>query len=190
MKNTRRALSLLLVLMMVLSLNLTAFAATNAATLKITVEGEDYITSTIDSGISVMDALLSQEDFEAYFSDPFSDINGNPACALISLMGFGSAPADGPSSGETVTAWSSTNDGYGLVSTDVDANGKITYTYIYIGYDWVYSVKNAAGESVDVSALYMNQYTINDGDTVTVDYAYQRVVWTSEKPILPSYPYI
>lgn len=190
MKKMKKLLSMVLVLSMVLSLNMTAFAAADAATLHIIVDGIDYMTKTVDSEISVMDALKAESDLEAYFSDPFTDYDGNTAYALITLMGAGSMPADGPSSGETVTAWSSSNPGYGLVSTDVDAAGTITYTYIYIGYDWTYTVTDSTGADVDVSSLYMNQYTIQDGDTITVDYAYQRVVWSTTTPVLTSYPYI
>lgn len=192
MKKMKKLLSMVLVLSMVLSLNMTVFAATDAATLNITVDGTDYVSEATDSGINVKEALeaVTTLDLELEFTGPFTDYYGNEAYVLKSMMGAGSMPADGPSSGETVTAWSSSNPGYGLVSTDVDAAGTITYTYIYIGYDWTYTVTDATGADVDVSSLYINQYTIQDGDTVTVDYAYQRVVWSTTTPVLTSYPYI
>lgn len=190
MKNMRKLLSLVLALMLLLSLSVNAFAAENAATINITVEGEPYITQPIDSAISVKAALQSNPDWEAVFGDPFTDIYGNEAYALISLMEYGSDPADGPSSGKTAEAWSTVNPGYGLVGTGTNEAGQTTYTYIYVGYDWTYSVRNASGAEVDVSELYMNQYIIQDGDVVTVDYAFQDVTWTTTTPLRSTYPYI
>lgn len=57
MKNMRKLLSLVFALMLLLSLSVNAFAAENAATINITVEGEPYITQPIDSAISVKAAL-------------------------------------------------------------------------------------------------------------------------------------
>lgn len=190
MKNIRKILSLVLALMMVLSLSVTAFATGNNATINITVDGEPYIEEEISSGISVKAALESNPDWEADFGSPFTDINGNVAYALVSLMEFGSEPDYGPTSGVTAQAWSTVNDGYGLVGTGVNESGQTTYTYVYVGHDWMYSVEDAAGNDVNVSALYMNQYIIQAGDVVTVDYAQQIVTWTTTNPIITTYPYI
>lgn len=190
MKNMRKLLSLVLALMLLLSLSVNAFAAENAATINITVLGESYITQPINSGDSVKAALESNPDWEAVFTGPFTDKDGEEAYALQTLMEFGSDPADGPSSGKTAEAWSTVNPGYGLVGTGTNEAGQTTYTYIYVGYDWTYSVRNASGAEVDVSELYMNQYIIQDGDVVTVDYAFQDVTWTTTTPLRSTYPYI
>lgn len=196
MKNTRRALSLLLVLMMVLSLNLTAFAETTEnATIDYYIDGDYYYSYSFDSGISVMDALKSDSDAQAVFSEnPFTDKFGKPAYVLLSMMEAGSLPVNGADYGITAEAWSTINEGYGLVSVDRDAEGNITaYNYVYTGYDWTYKVFDVNGNEVDVSELYMNQYVIQPGDTVVLDYAFQEVYWTqtaAEGPWSSIYPYI
>lgn len=190
MKMAKRILSLVLVLVMFASLSVTAFATTNGASLVINVEGEYYFDLPIDSGISLMAAMQSKADLEAVFTGPFADVNGNDAYALTSMMGYGADPLDGPTSGETAEAWSTVNPGYGLVGTSAGENGETVYTYIYVGNDWKYTVKNASGANVDVRSLYTNQYTIQDGDVVTFDYNKQVETWTTTSPMMPTYPYI
>lgn len=190
MKTTNRILSLVLALVMLMSLSVTAFADTTA-TIRYYIEGEYYYDFSASAGDSVKDALLSDNDAQAVFGPQFTDKYGKPAFALLSLMGASSEPVNGAEYGVTAEAWSTTNTGYGLVSVDRDSNGNITaYNYVYTGYDWIYTVKNASGADVDVSELYMNQYTIQPGDVVKVDYNFREVYWTETAPVLSAYPYI
>lgn len=191
MKTTNRILSLVLALVMLMSFSVTAFADTTTATIDYYIAGEYYYSVPASAGDSVMEALLSDSDAEAEFSPQFTDKYGKPAFALLSLMETTSEPVNGADYGVDAEAWSTTNAGYGLVSVERDSEGNITaYNYVYTGYDWMYSVKNASGADVDVSELYMNQYILQPGDVVKVDYNFQEVYWTATEPMLASYPYI
>lgn len=194
MKTTRRVFTLVLALMMIFSISVTAFAETTDAKISYYVDGAPYYDFNTTSGISVMDALLSDPDAQAVFGPEFTDYYGKPAYALLTIMEYGSEPVNGADYGIDAEAWSTVNPGYGLMSVDKDANGNITaYNYVYTGYDWVYSVTDANGNSVDVESLYMNQYTIQPGDVVIVDYAFREVYWTqtaAQGPWSTTYPYI
>lgn len=192
MKKLKKLTAIVLSMMMILSLGATAFAAGKSdATIEYYVDGEYYFSEEVDSGISVMAALKASDQVEADFGPEFTDINGNPAYVLNSMMGAGSEPGDGPTSGVAAEAWSTVNPGYGLMSTVTGADGAITaYNYVYVGYDWVYSVKDAAGNAVDVSDKYMNQYIIQSGDTIVLEYNPQEVYWTTAEPWMSAYPYI
>lgn len=191
MKTTRRILSMVFALVMVFSLSVTALATTDGASLVINVEGDYYFELPIDSGISLMDAMKAHDDvLETKFTGPFKDLDGKDAYALTLMMEAGAEPLDGPTSGETAEAWSTQNPGYGLVSTRVDEGGNTVYKFIYVGMDWKYTVKDAANADVDVSSLYINQYTVQDGDVVTFDYNRQVEIWETTKPIFTTYPYI
>ena len=190
-RTTRRAFTLVLALMMIFSISVTAFADTTDAKISYYINGEAYYDFDTTSGISVMDALLSDPDAEAEFGPEFMDKYNKPAHVLLTMMGASSDPVNGADYGVEAEAWSTANAGYGLVSVDKDADGNITaYNYVYTGYDWMYSVTDANGNSVDVDELYMNQYTIQPGDVVIVDYAFRDVYWTQTTPWSAAYPYI
>ena len=143
MKTTRKLLSLVLALMMLVSLSVTAFAD-GTAYVQFYVDDEPYTASNFyaTAGQSVMAALKGNADLQAEFGAEFTDYYGKPANALISLMGASSMPVDGSDYG-IEAVWSTTNPGYGLVSVDKDADGNITsYNYVYTGYDWTYAVAN------------------------------------------------
>lgn len=197
MKMAKRILSLVLVLVMFASLSVTAFAdtTTGTATIKI-VEVKDEVTTELatisgNAGESVYAAVSREYGTEGWSS--FNDYFGQPAKALNYLTVNGktytNGAVDGSTTGIKVEAWGNVYDGYGLVSLVKDGDTITGYNYVYVGNSWVYSVKDSTGANVDVSAKYMNQYTMNAGDVVTL--AFTRVVseWTSETPLVDEYPY-
>ena len=51
------------------------------------------------------------------------------------------------------------------------------------------SVTAFAGNTVDVSDKYMNQYTIQNGDVIELSLATTSMTWTATDPIQAEYPY-
>ena len=192
MKHMRKILSLVLALMLVFSLSVTAFAteANGTATVRVVVNGVAQPDQAAAAGQSVYTYLLNTyHNTDGWYS--FSDINGDTAMALNSMTVGGHTYTngiDGRTTNITVQAWGSIT-GYGLVSLN-EANGQITgYNYVYVGNSWVYSVKDQNNATVDVSDKYMNQYNMQVGDVVTVEFKQVESYWTSEDPILPTEPY-
>ncbi len=194
MKNMRKVLSMVLALVMVLSLSVTAFA-TEASTATVTVKVNGTVVdsnASVASNQSVYTYLVATYGNEGGWST-FTDWNGNTAKALNSMTvanrTYTNCAVDGSTTDIVVEAWGEVYDGYGLVST-VTTNGTITgYNYVYVGNSWVYSVTNASGATVDVSSLYMNQYTMSAGDVVIVEYKQVTSEWTSSYPLVEDYPY-
>lgn len=193
MKHMRKILSLVLALMLVFSLSVTAFAteANGTATVRVVVNGVAQPDQAAAAGQSVYTYLLNTyHNTDGWYS--FPDINGDTAMALNSMTVDGhtytNGAIDGRTTNITVQAWGSIT-GYGLVSLN-EANGQITgYNYVYVGNSWVYSVKDQNNATVDVSDKYMNQYNMQVGDVVTVEFKQVESYWTSEDPILPTEPY-
>ena len=198
MKTTRRIFSMVLALMMVLSLSVTAFAdtTTGTATFKLMVDGVEVTKARdteVAAGQSVYSYLTSLYG-TAGWSPAFTDYYGNTAYALYSLTvdgnTYSSGAVNGATSGENALAWSTTRPGYGFVGYVENEDGDVVgYEYIYVGKDFLYSVTNASGNAVDVSNKYMNQYTIQEGDSIVLSLAQTSMTWTATDPIQAEYPY-
>ena len=200
MKTTKRVLSMVLALMMFFSLSVTAFAdttTTGTASFKLLVndvEVTDATDTAVSAGQSVYAYLVARFGSDGWYS--FEDLNGEQAYALSSLTVGENTYTSGAVNGADVNkeglesvVWSSTRKGYGLKGVEY-TNGVITsYTYVYAGSDFVYSVTNG-GNSVDVSELYMNQYTMQPGDEVKLNYGVVVTEWTTSDPISTVYPYV
>ena len=194
MKNMRKVLSMVLALVMVLSLSVTAFA-TEASTATVTVKVNGTVVdsnASVTPGQSVYTYLVAQYGIRTPDDwSEFEDINGDTAMALNSLTVKGTTYTNCAVNGATTDIegeqWG-TITGYGLVSTVSSGDVITSYNFVYVGNSWVYSVTNA-GTSVDVSAKYMNQYTIQAGDVVTLEYKLVVSEWSSSYPITPTYPY-
>lgn len=193
MKTTRRIFSMVLALMMVLSLSVTAFAdTTTTATLNISVNGVQKASLHPAAGQSVYEYLNSVYTGTTISWSSFNDIYGKPAKNLDSLTIDGTPYANGAVDGSTtsvkVEKWGSIK-GYGLVSVEKDGDTIVGYNYVYVGNSWVYSVKDSTGATVDVSDKYMNQYEIQSGDVISLEFKFVTSEWTSDEPILAAYPY-
>lgn len=194
MKTTRRILSLLLVLAMVACLGVTAFAdgTSSNATIIVKAGGNTVATTTADAGETVYAAVLKQYRNPEGWSS-FTDMNGNTAMALWSLtvneVPYVSGPADGASSGINAQ-WSTKRPGYGFEDFAYNDDDEIVgYKYVYVGNDFVYTVTNN-NATVDVSDKYMNQYTIQAGDVITISYELVVSRWVAETPFETTEPYI
>lgn len=194
MKTAKRLLSLVLVLAMVACLGVTAFAdtaSTNTATVVIKANGVEIDRGNAPAGQSVYTYLVGKYGNPDGWSE-FDDINGNTAKALNSLTvkdeTYTNCAVDGSTTSIVVEQWG-TITGYGLVSTEKSGDTITKYNFVYVGNSWVYSVKNAAGSTVDVESMYMNQYVMNAGDVITVEYKLVKSEWSSQYPITAEYPY-
>ena len=194
MKMAKRILSLVLDLVRFASLSVTAFAdtaSTNTATVVIKANGVEIDRGSAPAGQSVYAYLVATYGNPSGWSE-FVDINGDTAMALNTMKVKGTdytnCAIDGSTTAIQVERWG-TITGYGLVSTVKSGDTITEYNFIYVGNSWVYSVKNAAGTTVDVESLYMNQYAMSAGDVVTVEFGLVESRWSSSEPIIPQYPY-
>lgn len=194
MKMAKRILSLVLVLAMIACLSVTAFAdgTSNTATIVVKASGNAVDTITVNAGTTVYAAVLQQ------YGDPdgwssFTDMNGNTAMALWRLTVKGSQYISGAANGATSginAQWSTKRPGYGFEGFAYNDDGEIVgYKYVYVGNDFIYTVTNN-NQTVDVSDKYMNQYTIQTGDVITISYELVVSRWVAETPFETTEPYI
>lgn len=98
-------------------------------------------------------------------------------------------------------AWSSNFPSYGLLKYGEGENGEMQYSYVYVHLDWVYTVNgerptatktyNIDGQDVEKTVeLYMDEYVIQNGDEVVLDYGVQVEIWTTDMPLYDHYPYL
>lgn len=198
-KNAKRFAGMLLVLAMLLSLSVTAFAADYATVpvsdITVTVNvvnsknpSDSYSKNvSVPAGGSVYDALVKGEqlgywtvsgDFygDSWFMNSMS-CNGHPY-ATEPLLTQPDSVKD-PETGVIYTTFEDWAKGYGLISQTEDG-----YTYCYVGYAWTYSVGGTTGGQ-DVGELAMNEFVLRNGNTITLKYDLQTTVWTQEDPLDP-----
>lgn len=196
MKTTRRILSMVLVLMMVLSLSVTAFATSTTPRVEGTIYNEDGTTSTFElsatAGQSMYNIIGANNatwktvtDWEdpdtthqalvSYRNKSATPFNSNSAIDKTRLAA--AIAADEEITIEinldNVTWYTGTLMGYGLVSQSGS-----NYTYIYGGYDWTYS-SNLHPKIYD----YMCCYNVASNEVVQLVYGMTVAVWTTTTPI-------
>lgn len=185
MKMTKRILSLVLVLTMLICQSVTAFADGTTATINIKVEGT--IVNTIDgeSGLKLYDVLESKED-EIGTVDWIEVSDWQDASikykALTAIDGVESAPGTATDVMAKTSYTGITEEvnavadhpGYYQIFDTTDG----TYHYVYVGYDWTYS--STLHDYIDV---YMCCYTLTAGETITISYDLTCADWTQASPI-------
>lgn len=188
MKTTRRILSMVLALMMILSLSVTAFA-TETPYIEVKIEGvsevKTYSATAGDTLYNAVDdtGLADWETVKDYYTPTKTHE------AMISFNGKGS---EGIQNNDTdkakllekgynydnITWLGDSHPGYGLISS-VTNGETTTYTYIYAGYDWTYT-SNIKGQIWD----YMCCYTVSANEIITMTYAFNVSVWETTYPIV------
>lgn len=183
MKTAKKLTALLLAVVMVLAMSVSAFAAnTSTATLTVTYGGEPLLDEsvTLTSGMTAKDVADQYADLLELEWKTVGNLNpnfGSTAYVVNTIYGVGSNPL-GADSGITAQFWSATYPGYGIEYTEV-VDGETVYHFIYVGEDWKFTVNGAKPtDSSNGYQLYMDQYTVQAGDAITVDYVQQVERWT------------
>lgn len=194
MKTTRRILSMVLALMMILSLSVTAFA-TSTPRVEVTMNTSDGQVKTFTLDASAGDTMYDVVDDRGTakwttVTDYYDSTKTHQA--LISFEGKGTEPINTASTSamaklrselkklgyndETINniSWL-TGDyaAYGLIS-----NNGASYTYVYAAYDWTYN-SNLKSEIWD----YMCCYELSENEIVYLTYDLAVSVFTSQYPI-------
>lgn len=183
MKTAKKLTALLLAVVMVLAMSVSAFAVTTStATLQVYYGGEALLNETVSltSGMTAKDVADQYKGALELEWKAVSNLNpnfGSTAYVVDTIYGVGSNPL-GADSGITAQFWSSAYPGYGIESTEI-VNGETVYHFIYVGEDWEFTVNNAKPtDSSNGYQLYMDQYTVQAGDQIVVNYTQQVERWT------------
>lgn len=192
MKTTRRILSMVLALMMILSLSVTAFADTPATPyINVTVKNSRSGSATswtvaATTGESVKSALDADTAHAIGWNtvQDYYDATKTHS-ALASYGGFATTKFDSTVARDranlakkgynysTITWYTGALQGYGLIKQDGS-----NYTYIYAGYDWTYS-SNKSTQIWD----YMCCYNVQADEVVELVYDFTVSVWTTTTPL-------
>lgn len=201
MKTTRRILSMVLALMMILSLSVTAFATGADPIVNVNIkscDGEVVASHTLkgavdDTLMSVVDGsgTAQWKEVQDYYEPT------ETRYALTSLYEKGSQAVDTDNAAEMAIVraallaegytdeqidkigWlTGENAAYGLIGTSTSGD-ETTYTYVYAGYDWSYS-SNQTGDIWD----YMCCYLLSENETVTLTYSFSAFSFPRTTPIV------
>lgn len=183
MRTAKKLTALLLAVIMVFAMSVSAFAVTTStATLQVYYGGEALLNETVSltSGMTAKDVADQYKAALELEWKAVSNLNpnfGSTAYVVDTIYGVGSNPL-GADSGITAQFWSSAYPGYGIESTEI-VNGETVYHFIYVGEDWEFTVNNAKPtDSSNGYQLYMDQYTVQAGDQIVVNYTQQVERWT------------
>lgn len=191
MKKTRKILALLLVVVMVFAMSVSAFAApSTTVSLNVTAWGESLHTDTVEikTGMTAKDVLDTADSLLELKWKSVPNLNPNPAFgktafAIDTIYNTGSNPI-GAQSGIKAQFWSTQYPGYGIEYTEI-VNGETVYHFIYVGEDWQFTVNGEKPIDPDFTdsngepyQLYMDQYEVQPGDQIAVDYVQEVTRWT------------
>lgn len=183
MKKIRRWLSIVLAMVMVLSMNVAAFAeeseGATSGTASVTIHGsESTIAFTTSADMTLRQALINAKANNTITALDWKQVSDWQDASLThyALIQINDDIAEtGTSADLENTDFSSLTEenaveghpGYYLVSQSGN-----TYHYVYVGYDWTYTVNDA--EVYD----YMCCHTLNAGDVVDITYSLTVSDWT------------
>ncbi len=179
MKTTRKLLSLVLALVMLVSLSVTAFAAdAGTATINVVANGKTT-TITVDAGQKLNAAL--NKNVRKLGKLTWDTVNDWQEAGVTHqvLKGIGTNVSKTGTTADLAgsqfasvqeAAAVSGHPGYYLVDQDGDS-----YHYVYVGYDWTYTSTTVNGGDL---YTYMCCYTLTAGETVTITYSLQITDWT------------
>ena len=197
MKNSKKIVALVMAMVMIFALTASALAGQNS-TMKVyvTIKGvlssneADTITvctndeRTITSGSTVYHLIKTMSDLKSSYAHnavwktvDVVDANGNQtgtANALVSL----SCTVPGRYMSQDATyeyVWG--GNSRMIMYTSSSVFGGTTNDGNYVGTDWVYSVTR--GSTTVEPTVYMDQYTLQDGDHVTLTYKYDNFSWSN-----------
>lgn len=190
MKTARKLTTLLLVLAMLFSLCASAGAANaQTATLTVTYGGEVLLDETISTGITAKSALDEYVDFlELEWTTLNYPSSSTTDYAISAIYGISNEPA-GVVPGIQVVFWSTTHPGYGLEYTET-IDDKLVYHYIYVGYEWNFTVNGAVPENCTqvgdrfIPEYLLNRYIIQPGDSLNINYDFIVHRWESKSNLL------
>lgn len=195
MKKIRRLLSIVLAMVMVLSMNVAAFAEESTLPkIVVTIDTEDVQftqTYTAAAGITLEAAVRNYVDLEQSWSTVDDwEIEGVTHQVLDSLRGMSTtaAPSNNAtknlitSAGYDFQEWVSGYTGYArLVST---ASDPYPYHYLYAGYGWTYTSNlHMTGDEYDYISSYMCCYTLSENETIYLTYKLSLSPWYTATPL-------
>lgn len=195
MKTTRRFLSMVLALMMILSLSVTAFA-TEATTPKvvITIDAPDgtpvapitisgHVGDSVESVVKSKSTLASEwNEVSDYYQpsvkhDALVSLNGYRAVAASASREKDIAALEAAHYDVSKLQWISGRPGYAQLEYNEETG---EYHYLYAGYDWTYS----SDKTGDIWT-YMCCYNLRADETVSLTYKLQITDWWTEDQITP-----
>lgn len=195
MKTVRKLTTLLLVLAMIFSVSVSASATpASTATLQINYYGEALlnpspVTFTVTSGMTAKDALeLYADEIDLVWA--LSAAGSGYDYAVDTIFGIGMEPI-GSDSGITAQFWSTTYPGYGIEYTET-VDGETVYHFIYAGEEWRFFVNGIMPEecwqigSRLMQEQFLNRYTLQAGDVLSVEYMQIVHRWTGTTNFLQS----
>lgn len=189
MKTVRKLTILLLVLAMIFSVSVSAFAApASTATLQILYGGEpvldvEPVAFEITANMTAKDAVdMFADTLEHTWTSSVFPGSSTTDYVIDTILGISNEPV-GADSGIHAEFWSTAYPGYGIEYVE-NANGETVYHYIYVGYEWSFAVNGVVPENCTqvgyrfFPEYLLNRYTVQPGDSLGISYDLTIHRWT------------